>query len=550
MVMNKIVLFVLGLAFFLRIYGLSNHPAGFTPDEASFGYDAYSILRTGRDQWGNFFPLSFKSFGDYKMPIYGYLTIPSVAIFGLNEFAVRLPNAILGILAVLGTYLLVDEVFKDKRTAYLTAFLLAVSSWHISMSRGAFEANLTTFFMPFGIFLFYKGVKNSKYFIWSATFFGLNLFTYHSARLVTPLIVGYLIVDNRANLKLSKKMRFPIGIFGLFCIGALYTYLTGSGSRAVSAGIFSLASNVGGQRYGAVMVGLPDFLARVFNNKLTYLFSIFLGNYVSYFSPQFLFTQGAGEGTYGMLPGRGLLYLIELPLLVGFVWGWASGKIKKVNWLVVWLLIAPVPAALSIGPGYAANRAVIMMPAISIILGLGGVHVFKELARYIDQKILVFIYLSMFLLGFVFFIEDYFIQQPSREAKTMIYGQRELFGYLAQIEGDYHQIIISKKISEGHVYLSFYNGFDPAEYQSEINSWGFDEGKYSWVDQIPKYTLGKFVFQNIDWSFHSRVPQVLLVGEPGEFPESTEAIKKILYPNKTEAYWIVAPTQELYANNK
>jgi 4-amino-4-deoxy-L-arabinose transferase-like glycosyltransferase len=102
------------LGFILRIVNISSRPVGFTPDEASFGYDAYSILKTGKDQWGKPFPLVLRSFGDSKLPLYTYLTIPSVFLFGLNEFAVRLPNAIIGSLAVIIVYLLVKELFSEK----------------------------------------------------------------------------------------------------------------------------------------------------------------------------------------------------------------------------------------------------------------------------------------------------------------------------------------------------------------------------------------------------------------------------------------------------
>ena len=117
-----IAIFVLGLV--SRLVNLGNIPAGFTPDEASFGYDAYSILKTGKDQWENVLPVVFKSFGDGKLPVYTYLAIPSVFVFGLNEFAVRFPNALLGSFSVVVSYLLVLEVFKDKRLAIISAFLL------------------------------------------------------------------------------------------------------------------------------------------------------------------------------------------------------------------------------------------------------------------------------------------------------------------------------------------------------------------------------------------------------------------------------------------
>ncbi|MBI3282756.1 hypothetical protein HYZ70_01635, partial [Candidatus Curtissbacteria bacterium] len=102
MIKSKLTLAViLILAAFLRFYQLGQNPPSLDWDETAHGYNAYSILKTGRDEYGYKLPLSFRSFDDYKPPIYTYLVVPSVAIFGLSDFAVRFPSAVLGVLAVL-----------------------------------------------------------------------------------------------------------------------------------------------------------------------------------------------------------------------------------------------------------------------------------------------------------------------------------------------------------------------------------------------------------------------------------------------------------------
>jgi len=544
--MHKKLLFgVLLLALLIRLIGLSNHPSGFTPDEASFGYDAYSIIKTGRDQWGNTLPLTFKSFGDGKLPLYTYLAIPSVAMFGLTEFAVRFPNAILGSFAVLVVYFLVLESLKDKKTALLSAFLLAISPWHIPMSRGAFEANLTTFLLPLAILAFIKGTKNSKYFILSAIFFGLNLFTYHSARLITPLIFLFLFFSSRKKIKFNLHTKTAIILLSIFVLLTAYTYLSGAGSRLSSVSILSLSSQAGPDRYNAVMVGLPDILARLFNNKATKLFSIFTSNYLSYFSPQFLFTQGPAEGTYGMLPGRGVLYLTEALFILGFFWMLVLKRSKIPSWLIFWLLVSPIPAALSIGPGYAANRATIMMPAIQIIASLGLIFLLTKFTRYKKFLILTFSFLLIF--EFVFFGEDYFIQQPAQRSKDMIYGALEVSDYLESVEDQYDHIIISKSISEAHIFIAFTKKMDPTLYQKEAKNWDFDKQGLKWVDQMPIYSLGKYTFKSLDWKNDSRIPGILAVGRPEEFPENTVPEKKIYYPNNKEAFWIVSNLTKVFA---
>ena len=182
------------LAAVLRLAGLDKYPAGFTPDEAAFGYNAYSLFKTGQDEWGTpFWQLLFtnlRSFGDYKMPLYAFLAVPSVAFFGLNEFSVRLPNAILAILAVVVIYLFGRKLTGNKVAAQIAALMLAISPWHIPLSRGAFEANLITFFLPLGIYLYLK----NKYQL-SVIIFSLSLYSYHSSRIIAPLaLIGLFII--------------------------------------------------------------------------------------------------------------------------------------------------------------------------------------------------------------------------------------------------------------------------------------------------------------------------------------------------------------------
>ena len=83
-----ILIIILGLAFLLRVIFLGTIPNGFYCDEASNGYDAYSILQTGRERYGELLSLFLKGLGnDYRESIYVFLTLPFIKFFGLNEFA-------------------------------------------------------------------------------------------------------------------------------------------------------------------------------------------------------------------------------------------------------------------------------------------------------------------------------------------------------------------------------------------------------------------------------------------------------------------------------
>src|SRR5438067_1428184 len=123
------------LAVFLRFYQLSDIPSGLTNDEADIGYDAYSLAKTGHDQWNQFLPISgFIGFGDYRLPLYTYLVVPSVIAFDLSTFAVRFPSALFGAISTLLMYFFASKIF-GKKIGLLSAFLFAVSPWSIGLSR-------------------------------------------------------------------------------------------------------------------------------------------------------------------------------------------------------------------------------------------------------------------------------------------------------------------------------------------------------------------------------------------------------------------------------
>lgn len=175
------------LALGIRVWDLPQNPPGLTWDETALGYNAYSLLKTARDEYGVFLPVNLKSFGDYKPAIYTYLDIPFVAIFGLGEMAVRLPNVFLGVGAVVLIYFLVHELLKDRRLGLLAALMLAISPLAIQFSRPAFESSAALFFNLLGTLFFLKGLKSPRFFIFAALAFGLSLFTYQSSRLFLPV---------------------------------------------------------------------------------------------------------------------------------------------------------------------------------------------------------------------------------------------------------------------------------------------------------------------------------------------------------------------------
>lgn len=531
----KWIVGIILLGLLLRIIALQTFPSGFTPDEASFGYDAYSLLKTGKDQWGTPFPLVLKSFGDYKAPLFSYILIPFVAVGGLTKEIVRLPNAIIGTLAILATYLFVLEFFKRKSLALISAFLLSISSWHIMMSRGGFEANLTTFFLPLGLYFLLKGLKENRFLYLGALTLGLNLFTYHSAKVITPLVILlFLILYRKEILKINRAKLFLSGlILSIFGILTLYTFTLGAGTRAQDINIFNGTLQEASVLYHqAQNIGLNPYLAKTIYNKYTIGLKKFIGNYLSYFSPQFLFTNGPAEATYGMIPGRGVLYWFELPFIFMSVVSFIKARDKKAYILIIgWLLLAPITASLATGPGYAANRAEGMLPALLIILGLGFIEIpWKKL------KLFTYAYAFFSFVIFILFLEDYFIVSPIKTAPSMLYGNYEIAQYLSK--NFKSSIVVDKDLSEPHIYIAFATKFDPASYQNTTKSWILGNG-INWVDQIPDYNLGNYEFKTVHLQEYLNKTGIILVAKSQDFPSTIKPIYSISYPNSVSALSVV-----------
>lgn len=140
-----LILAICILGFFIRIFQLTKIPNSLSADEVAFGYNAYSILETGKDEFGHIYPLYLQSFDDAKSPLLAYVLIPFIKILGLNDFAIRLPLVIFGSLTIPLFYLLTLQLSQNKKLSLLTSLFAAISPWLIQYSRVAIETEMSLF---------------------------------------------------------------------------------------------------------------------------------------------------------------------------------------------------------------------------------------------------------------------------------------------------------------------------------------------------------------------------------------------------------------------
>lgn len=520
-----IIIFIAALS---RLIAFGQLPNGFNGDEAGQGYTSYSILTTGKDEWGKVFPIFPRGFGDFKSPVYSYLTIPSVAIFGLTVEAVRFPAAMLGVLTVLIVYFLGKELFNDKIGLW-SAFLLAISPWHIQISRTAFEANAGILFFSLGLLFFLKWLKNGHYLLWSSLFWGLTFYTYDAYKFFMGIFVFLIILLYRK--KLFKRTNIlPAVIILIFILPFIFN-LQRSTTRVSDVGIIS-SKVIEGYFNSKIHTPLPQTLDRFFDNKIYFLGNQFVNNYLSYYSPTFFFTDQRSDSSYLNFPYFPLLYPIELIfwLITGFYLFTQKYQHKKL--LFLWLLTAPLAASITNG-SMNAHRSPTFLPLTAIISGLGImllINSIKEKISYRKIKIkelnISFIMILILLCSFILFGYFYFIKLPQKPPYNLRYGYDQVFQEINKVQNQYDQIVISKVFTEPQIFVAFYGKIDPKIFQRNANDWlRYEKAGRLYVDQLESWNLEKFYFEDINWDKkESKRVNALVVSKPQDFPEDVTSI--------------------------
>ena len=521
---NKLILVCIFIvAIFLRLYQLGVNPPSLDWDEASLGYNAYSILKTGRDEFGRPWPISIRSFEDYKPAVYVYLTIPAVAILGLNEFAVRLPSAICGILTVVIAYFLIKELVSNK-IAIIGTFLLAISPWHLQFSRIAFEANAALLFVSLGILFYLKGLKSGKWLILSSILFVTSFYTYHSPRLIVPLLLlGWSIYFRKKLLVQKKYMVIGLMIGFLLLVPFIKEAFGEGGARLRSVTVITAEDNLKDSISKIEFdKNNQDYLgALLHNRRMIYTLAIIKG-YLDHFNLDFLFLNGDGSLRHHAVD-MGALYLWEAPFVL-----WGMLRLRNKNLTVWWwFLIAPVASAITSGTPHAV-RALFYLPIYQIFTAVGINEVMNRLKNYQIIKIGLFFLIG---LNIFYYLNMYYKNSPIEAAKDWQYGYKQAVQTLALYDNNVDQVIMTYAYDQPHIYVMFYQKIDPFWYQQQYKGEDIKRAERN---------FGKYVFRIIDWDKDKNLKNALLVGTPGEIPAGTQGIiKEVKYPDGSVAFRIV-----------
>lgn len=524
--MKKITLHLLiiitCIAAFLRLYRLDTIPPGVNRDEASIGITAASILETGKDEYGRVFPLSFESFGDWKLPLYIYTTIPFIKTMGRTELSVRLPSAILGIATVIVIYSLAQILFMSETIALLSSLSLALSPWHIHISRVESEAIVAVFLSVMGVIYFITAVRaaSHRYLVTSGIFLAMTYYTYHGNHISTSLLViGLFAIFWKDVLKIP---RWGIALGISLCITGTILALTLSADHTKISGI----SIFGDPTVIHTQIELPRLMhdnpnsiaAKLMHNRVTYAIVTISQNYLRSYGPEFLFIKGGGNRAHN-IQGYGNLHAIEaLLLMLGFIWLTSNILIQKNNRLhkeskliVWWILLGGIASAITKDAPH-SNRMLMVVPSLAIAAGAGAnllIHSFPRYWKYAAIAVLITGYMT----GMVYYADRYFIHFPKEEAASWGYAYKKLVPILFSPENATKNIIMTHPEASPYAYILFYSGYSMSDYQKQAKRYPISRDGYTDVSGF-----GRFSFRPIQWDKDTSLHNTLLVTTGEEAP--------------------------------
>lgn len=522
---------ILIIAFLLRFINLWSTPT-LNPDEAALGYNAYSLILTGKDEHGVSWPLHFKSFGDYKPGGYVYLAIPFVKLLGLTPLAVRLPNLILSLLTILILYKLILLISKSKGLALLTALVLTLSPWHIHFSRGAWESSAALAFIVIGLYFFFKSVKEKfllNFFLF-ITFFVLSMYFYHSARIVAPLLALSLCLIYFKSLILKlPQILLPLLFAVLLALPVVVSFLNNGG--AARFGGVGLTADQGPINRSNELINQhlsTTPINRIIHNKRILYVVSWGEKYFSHFNLNFLFTDG-DEVPRSKVPEMGQMYLIELPFLIlGIIFLFKtkiySSRHKK--FIFSFLFIAPIASSLTFQAPSALRSLALTIP-LSILVASGIYYAFIIFKKF--KKPFLIALTIVYFYSVSYYLDAYFSHYPKRLPFAWQYGFDELVPYLETQKNNYSNIYITNKYDQPYILFLFYSQYPPSQIQSQIKLTTPDNFGFSTVLGYDNYHFGKIDWENIPSSS-------LVVSSDEEIPASPQKI--INFPSKQPAFKI------------
>ena len=510
------LLIIVLLAGFLRLYKLDQIPASLNWDEVAAGYSAYTIANWGADEYGNKFPIVFKSFADDKHPVHIYLTSIVVKIFGLSDFNIRATSAGIGVLTVIAIFFLARELFKNNLTALFSSLFLAVSPYHIHFSRGLWENNFALFFLTAGVALFYIGLRKFEYLIpISFSFFGFSFFSYHSAKVVVPVVVLLIIFTN-----VKQLFKFKVALIISVLVTLLFGILIIKDTRIL----------------GFARINQTKFSDEQIE-KAGGKYSLIFENYKKHFSYQYLFLTG-DQGPRASVKVIGQFYKIDLLLsIVGLFALILKKKWQAILVIVSWLLLSPIPGAVS-ATEPSAIRGIFMIAPVILLSAVGAsslVLFFKNKWIRTVTVLIILIFLSLEVTNYLNYYSKVY---PVKEAIEWQYGMKEIVEF-SEKNLYFYRVYVDKIRQQPYIFFLYYLKVPLPELLKTVKYDETESKSFNTVVSFDKYRFG-------NWNIIDSYPNegILYAITPSYYTglryiQQFDVVRQIKYPDRADAFYLV-----------
>ncbi|HSA84389.1 MAG TPA: glycosyltransferase family 39 protein [Patescibacteria group bacterium] len=429
-----------------RLYHLGEMPSGFHRDEVIAGYAGRFIFENGRDFYGNVLPLLYiDKYGDYPPALPAYVSGITTYLFGSTVFAVRFPVAVIGALTCLLFYLLAKELFKKREVALIAAFLLAIIPWHLVLSRATAEGIIALPIVLGGLVFLIRFLQKQQIIslvIFVSLFF-LTYFFYPSYRVLIPL----LLLPVPFLFALTKRSR-------LFLIGTLLFFVALTGifsSTDWGKGRFDQTSMFGKQSGGGITDRISILaqeegqnkinVVKTYHNKYVLYTQEFIKQYLTYFSPQYLFLEGGLPYRYAV-SDKGLLFVILLPFLFFGLFSIRKERSRFLWYLCYLFIISPMPSPFTLDDVPNVHRTLFMIIPLLLFSSFGFIEVLNSIKQRGVRILLVCVVIGILCVEMIHFFHMY--HHHANAVKSSVRGDtnKEVMAFLVSMKDTYQHVYV------------------------------------------------------------------------------------------------------------
>lgn len=468
------VYLILIIGILIRIVGITDMPNALNCDEASAGYEAFSLLNYGIDRNGNHNPSFLVAWGSGQNALLTYLIIPLIKIFGLKTIAIRLPMAILGCVSLVILYLLLRKI-SNKKLAIIGLAFFSICPWHIMKSRWGLESNLFPDLILIFAYMLIKGIEDKNKILYYLSFVvaGISAYAYGTSYYFLPVFLIPLLII----LIKQKKITIKQAIISIVIVGIV----------SLPVILYVVINTLNLEQINLPFLTIPKLKV----NRYKELTSIFSGEFLKTSTNNLMHGLGILIFQYDGLPWNsimpfGTMYLFSTFFtIIGIIDSFRKNKKAEVkyNYLFnIWFIVSIILTCIC-DPNI--NRINIIMIPI-IYYTIIGIYLIVNNRKKVAIGIVI-----LYTISFGLFISKYF-KQDCGTYRKFANDLQEVMQYTEEISNNSNKKIYITTDKIYYIFVLYYTQFNTNDYVKTVKY----EDEYVEFRQVNSF--GNYYFQDVD----------------------------------------------------